>query len=96
MTALFVLIGVALTAAGTVIGTALTARTAQRAAKQQAENSLTDQLQEELARYRTFTDQRLDRLEFENKAYRQFIHVQSDHMRQHGIEPPPWPETIPR
>lgn len=96
MTALFVLIGVALTAAGTVIGTALTAKTAQRAAKQQAENSLTDQLQEELARYRTYTDKRLDSLENDVKEYRRFIHVQRDHMREHGLEPPPWPDTIPR
>lgn len=95
-TAIIVLVGVIMTAIGTVIGAGLTARTAQRAAAQQAENSLTDQLQEELARYRNLTDQRLDRLESENQEYRRFIHVQRDHMRDHGIEPPPWPDTIPR
>jgi hypothetical protein len=55
-----------------------------------------DQLQEELARYRKATDARLDRLEAENRGYRAFIGVQRDHMAQHGIPLPDWPEGLPR
>lgn len=99
--------GIALTALGAVIGSVIAARAQRRvagiaataaseAAKKTAEESLIDQLQEELARYRVQTDQRLEKLERENKAYRDFIFVQRDHMVEHGVTPPPWPDTLPR
>lgn len=101
------LAGIALTALGAIIGSAIAARAQRRvagiaasaasqAAKKTAEESLIDQLQEELARYRERTDQRLERLERENQEYRKFIFVQRDHMLQQGVTPPPWPDTLPR
>ena len=101
------LAGVALTALGAIIGSIIAARAQRRvagiaataaseAAKKTAEESLIDQLQEELTRYRKQTDSRLERLERENQAYRDFIFVQRDHMVEHGVKPPPWPDTLPR
>jgi hypothetical protein len=101
--AILALGGVALTTTGVVIGAVISGRVQKRAAKVQADanahvakNDLTDQLQEELARYREATDKRLDRLEEENRGYRAFIGVQRDHMAAHGIPLPPWPEGLPR
>lgn len=61
-----------------------------------AQNQLIDQLQEELHRYRDKTDARLEVLEKENRGYRAFIGLQRDHMAEHGIPLPPWPEGLPR
>lgn len=84
--------GVILTALGAWIGHLISSRTV----KQTGEQALIDQLQEELARYRDKTDRRLDHLEAENRGYRAFIGVQRDHMAEHGIPLPPWPDGLPR
>lgn len=94
--ALLVLAGVTLTAIGGVVGSIVTARSSTATAKETAEQLMIDQLQEELAGYRKATDERLDRLERENRAYRAFIFVQRDHMVDNGIKPPAWPEDLPR
>jgi len=101
------LAGAALALIGGIVGAIITARGQRRvgdiaahaattAAKQSAEESLIDQLQEELGRFRVATDLRLKALENENRAYRDFIFFQRDHMKIHGVTPPPWPDTIPR
>jgi parvulin-like peptidyl-prolyl isomerase len=106
-TPLLVLAGVALSVLGGLIGSVIAARSqksvgsiaasaAIHASKETAEQQMIDQLQEELERYRRATDQRLDRLEDENRAYREFIFVQRDHMTEAGIIPPPWPAQLPR
>lgn len=64
--------------------------------KKSAENQLIDQLQDELARFRSQTDARLEKLERENVAYRKYLFEQFDHMVAHGVQPLPWPETLPR
>jgi phosphoribosylformylglycinamidine (FGAM) synthase-like enzyme len=64
--------------------------------RKSAENQLIDQLQDELARFRSQTDARLEKLERENAAYRKFLFEQFDHMVAHGVQPLPWPETLPR
>lgn len=107
MIALLGLAGVVLTVAGGLVGAAISARSQRRtaqlaatatlnASKATAEQLMIDQLQEELAGYRSATDVRLDRLERENRAYRAFIFVQRDHMVDNGIKPPAWPEDLPR
>lgn len=90
-------------AGGIYVGHVLAARASAReaavkakASESTAEHKLIDQLQEELARYRTRTDARLDHLEAENRGYRAFIGIQRDHMAEHGIPLPPWPEGLPR
>lgn len=104
---LIALAGAALTVIGGIVGAIIASRGQRRvgdiaakaatdAAKKSAEESLIDQLQEELARYRAQTDVRLEKLELENRAYRQFLFVQRDHMLEHGVTPPPWPDTLPR
>ena len=104
---LLTLAGVALTVVGGIAGAVIASRGQRRvgdiaakaatdAAKQSAEQSMIDQLQEELQRYRKQTDERLERLESENRAYRDFIFIQRDHMKNHGVIPPPWPDTLPR
>lgn len=101
------LAGILIAALGAIVGGVLTsraqtktaeiaARAASEAAKKSSEESLIDQLQEELSRYRQQTDRRLETLEKENLAYRRFIVLQRDHMRAHGVEPPPWPDDLPR
>lgn len=105
--ALLSLAGILLTVIGGVGGAIISARTQRRtgqiaasaaasASKATAEQLMIDQLQEELAGYRHATDERLDRLERENRAYRSFIFVQRDHMVDNGVKPPPWPADIPR
>lgn len=94
--ALLILTGVVLTAIGGVVGALIAARSAANTSKETAEQLMIDQLQEELAGYRRSTDERLDRLERENRAYRAFIFVQRDHMVDNGVKPPPWPDDIPR
>jgi signal transduction histidine kinase len=104
---LLTLAGTVILAIGTLLGVIINARSQRRvgdiaakaatdAAKQSAEQLMIDQLQEELQRYREQTDQRLERLETENRAYRDFIFIQRDHMKNHGVTPPPWPDTLPR
>ncbi|MBC9953226.1 hypothetical protein ICM05_01005 [Leucobacter sp. cx-42] len=94
-------------AAGTALGSWLTgraqakgakstARAAIKASEDTAQDRLIDQLQEELTRYRERTDRRLDALETENRGYRAFIGVQRDHMAEHKIPLPPWPDGLPR
>lgn len=75
-----------------------------------SQDKLIDQLQEELARYRSDSDQRattterrvelleekVERLTAENAGYRAFIGVQRDHMAEHGVPLPPWPQELPR
>lgn len=61
-----------------------------------AENQLIDQLQEELTRFRTQTDNRLKRLESENTAYRRYVFQLIDHINVSGVTPLPWPDDIPR
>lgn len=73
-----------------------TVRVAAAAAQNVSDNALIDQLQEELHRYRDATDQRLTKLEGENRAYRSFIFIQRDFMRAGGLTPPAWPDNIPR
>lgn len=71
-------------------------RLTSRRDKTTAEQSLIDQLQEELARYRKATDARLDKLERENQQYRRYVFELIDHGRAHGVEPLPWPADLPR
>lgn len=68
-----------------------------------AQEKLIDQLQEELVRYRSENDRRVERLERdvqvlhqENRGYRAFIGVQRDHMALHNVPLPDWPEGLPR
>ena len=61
-----------------------------------AENQLIDQLQEELKEFRLQTNQRLNKLETENTAYRRYVFQLVDHSNAHGITPLPWPDDIPR
>lgn len=90
-------------AAASVQATEATAAAAVKAHDDTAQDKLIDQLQEELVRYRDDSDKRLDRLELEvrelraeNRGYRAFIGVQRDHMAEHGIPLPPWPDHLPR
>ena len=73
------------------------------AATDTAQDKLIDQLQEELKRYRDDNDRRVEKLEdqvaalqHENRGYRAFIGIQRDHMAEHGVPLPPWPEGLPR
>jgi len=73
------------------------------AATDTAQDKLIDQLQEELKRYRDDNDRRVEKLELqvadlqsENRGYRAFIGIQRDHMAEHGVPLPPWPEGLPR
>lgn len=74
----------------------LATRAQEKANTSSAQDQLIEQLQQELERYRVRTDQRLDALEAENRGYRAFIGVQRDHMAEHGIPLPPWPDGLPR
>lgn len=71
-------------------------KTSATGAALEAQNLFIDQLQDELDRFRTATDRRLERLERENMGYRAFIGVQRDWMAEHGIPLPPWPDGLPR
>jgi hypothetical protein len=64
--------------------------------RKSSENQLIDQLQEELTRFRTQTDERLKKLEAENTGYRRYVFQLIDHSNSHGIAPLPWPDDIPR
>jgi len=75
-----------------IVGTLLTGKKDKRS----AESTLIDQLQEELAGYRSATDKRLDKLEAENAAYRRYVFALIDHSDSHGIERLPWPNELPR
>lgn len=108
-------VGVALVGgAGTALGAWLAGRATRKAAEatagatvkaseDSAQDKLIDQLQEELVRYRSENDKRVERLEREvrvlhqeNRDYRSFIGVQRDWMAEHGTPLPPWPEGLPR
>jgi len=75
-----------------VVGALLTGKRDKRS----AESTLIDQLQEELAGYRSATDKRLDKLEAENAAYRRYVFALIDHGDANGIERLPWPNELPR
>ena len=64
--------------------------------RKSAEHQLIDQLQDELARFRSQTDARLEKLETENTAYRKYLFEQIEHMHLHGVTPLPWPDNLPR
>lgn len=86
------------------IGSILAARTASDVAKSTSENSLIDQLQEELDTYRhdasrraTAQDERLNRLEHNIDGYRTHIYDLRSHIWDHkGPPPPEWPADLPR
>lgn len=94
-------------ALGTFVGTRLSARATVKAAAagaaaqvrvsgDTAQQQLIGSLQQELERYRERTDKRLDELEIQVRGYRAFIGVQRDHMAEHGVPLPPWPDNLPR
>lgn len=96
-------VGAKLNARATVKAAAATAGAQVKASEDSAQDRLIDQLQEELKRYRDENDKRVERLEArveslteENRGYRAFIGVQRDHMAEHGIPLPPWPDGLPR
>ena len=64
--------------------------------RKSAENQLIDQLQEELKDFRQQTNERLQKLEMENTAYRRYVFQLLDHINVSGITPLPWPADIPR
>lgn len=75
-----------------------------RAAKKSGENTLIDQLQEELKTYRedagrraTAQDERMNRLEQHIDGYRDYAHTLRAHIYD-GKQPPPpeWPAGLPR
>jgi Zn-dependent alcohol dehydrogenase len=100
--------------AGTALGAWLAGRATRKAAEatagatvkaseDSAQDKLIDQLQEELVRYRSENDKRVERLEREvrvlheeNRGYRAFIGVQRDHMALRNVPLPEWPEGLPR
>ena len=88
--------GIAVGALGQFVTAMLSARTARKAGDDTAQDRLIDQLQQELERYRERTDKRLDELEVQVRGYRAFIGVQRDHMAEHGVPLPPWPDHLPR
>ncbi|TQL46664.1 hypothetical protein FB562_2188 [Homoserinimonas aerilata] len=97
------LIGLAIAVVGSG-GVWLGAISSGRAVKKSGENSLIDQLQEELSTYRndagrraTAQDERLNRLEKHNDGYRAHIHDLRSHIWD-GKQPPPpeWPADLPR
>lgn len=77
-------------------GVTATAEAAVKTSEDTAQDKLINNLQEELERYRVRTDKRLDELEEQVRGYRAFIGVQRDHMAEHKIPLPPWPDGLPR
>lgn len=88
-----------------------TAEATVAVAEKSAEQSLIDQLQEELGMYRvaaearaTAQDQRMERIEHENEllrrereSYRSYAHVLRDHIVEElPPPPPPWPQHLSR
>ena len=104
ITSLFTLGGIVITASGIWLGAILNNRTATKVAMTDAENSLIDQLQEELKTYRedagrraTAQDERLNRLENFNDGYRSHIFDLRSHIWDGKPPPPPdWPADLPR
>jgi hypothetical protein len=98
------LIAAAIGAAGVLGGAFLSARATSNAAKRAGENSLIDQLQEELTGYRltadrrsTIQDERMTRLDGLVDGYRSYVHVLRSHIFDGKTPPPPeWPEDLPR
>lgn len=86
------------------LGSIIAARTGAKVAKSTSENSLIDQLQEELTTYRvdatrraTAQDERMNRLETHNDGYRTHIHDLRSHIWDRKDPPPPeWPKDLPR
>ena len=104
ITALITLGAATIAASGVWIGAILSNRTAAKVATMTAENSLIDQLQEELHTYRndagrraTIQDERLNRLETFNDGYRAHIYDLRSHIWDEKEPPPPeWPKDLPR
>jgi len=103
LTALGIVLGSVITSRASRRSAEVTAAAAMETTTAQASDRLVDQLQEELGRYRDDNDRRVEKLEGkvdqlteENRGYRAFIGVQRDHMAEHGIPLPPWPEHLPR
>lgn len=103
--------GVVLVVLGGALGSVLTYKVAGRTARSEgaeaqtkAENSLIDQLQEELKSYRedsgrraTAQDERMNRLERLSDGYRDYAHVLRSHIFDRKAPPPPdWPDGLPR
>lgn len=98
------LIAAAIGASGVWLGSILSSRVAGQVAKKAGENSLIDQLQEELTGYRlttdrrsTIQDERMTRLDGLVDGYRSYVHILRAHIFDGKTPPPPeWPEDLPR
>lgn len=95
--------GAWLSSRGAAKAASATAAAQMKTSEDTAQDKLIDQLQEELHSYRVNNDQqikdlfaRVEKLENENRGYRAFIGLQRDHMAEHGVPLPPWPEGLPR
>ena len=89
---------------GVWLGAILSARATSSAAKKAGENTLIDQLQEELTGYRltadrrsTIQDERMTRLDGLVDGYRSYVHKLRAHIYEGKTPPPPeWPIDLPR
>lgn len=89
---------------GVVVGHLVTARAQRRAVEVEAEDKLTDQLQEELSRYRaaadaraTAAEERMNRLDRLVDGYRTHAHELRSHIWDEKPPPPPaWPVDLPK
>jgi hypothetical protein len=98
------LIAAGIGASGVWLGSILSSRVAGQVAKKTGENSLIDQLQEELTGYRlttdrrsTIQDERMTRLDGLVDGYRSYVHILRAHIFDGKTPPPPeWPEDLPR
>jgi len=104
ITALITLAVATIGASGVWLGAILSNRTASKVVASTAENTLIDQLQEELRTYRedagrraTAQDIRMDRLETNSDGYRAHIYELRSHIWEGSPPPPPaWPVGLPR
>lgn len=99
-----------LTTAAAIESAKITSGAAIEEIKAASEDKLTDQLQEELAYYRTANDDRskrleeevakmnnkIDRLSLENRQYRSFLGEHRELMAENGIALPKWPDGLSR
>jgi len=104
ITALITLAVATIGASGVWLGAILSNRTASKVVASTAENTLIDQLQEELRTYRddagrraTEQDARMNRLETNSDGYREHIYDLRSHIWDRKEPPPPeWPKGLPR